>query len=308
MNDFVILTDSTADVDSSLQAEYDIKVLPAHIVINGKEQESFLEWKTVSREEFYAALKKEPDKYKTSPPSTGEMKLKLEEYVKDGKGVIYIAMSSGMSGTYNFAVSAKKLLLEDYPDAKIEIIDSLRFGPAIALMAVNASIMRADGKSMEEVVDSLNESKNEYHQAGWLDDLSFVAKQGRINHAQAFFGTLIGIKPIGEFDFNGMTTVLGKAKGEKQAFSVLIEYIEKTIKDPENQVIFIAHTNRLKQAQKYKEMITERFHPKLVSIKDVYPSCGINVGPGLMAAYYVGAPISKELETEKKIISESLEK
>lgn len=307
MKDYVILADTTADIDCEIQEKYNIEVLTAHLVIDGKEQDSFLKWENVSREEFYADLKKNPSKYKTAPPSSEEMKLKFEEFVKEDKGIIYITMSSGISGTCNFALNAKKLLLEEQPDAKIIIIDSLRFGPAIGLMAVNASILRSQGKTMEEVENYLTETKNCYHQAGWLDDLSFVAKQGRINHAQAFFGTLIGIKPIGEFDFNGMTTVLGKAKGEKQAFEVLINYIEKTIKDPEKQIIFIAHTSRFKQAEKYKQMIEEKFHPLEVAVKDVYPSCGINIGPGLMAAYYVGTPISEDLEFEKKIVSESLE-
>ena len=76
---------------------------------------------------------------------------------------------------------------------------------------------------------------------------------------------------------------------------------------PEEQVVFVATTNRQKAAEKYKAMIEEKFHPKAVEIKDVYPSCGANVGPGLMAAYYVGKPISKDLETERNIIKESIE-
>ncbi|MBQ6077894.1 MAG: DegV family protein, partial [Clostridia bacterium] len=109
-------------------------------------------------------------------------------------------------------------------------------------------------------------------------------------------------KPIGEFDYNGMTTVLGKAKGAKKAYDMLLGYIEQTIERPEEQIIFIAHTDRLKQAELYKEMIEQKFHPKAVYINGVHPACGINVGPGLMAAYYVGKPISKDLSEERAII------
>ena len=103
-----------------------------------------------------------------------------------------------------------------------------------------------------------------------------------------------------------MTTVIGKAKGAKAAYEVLMKYIEKTIENPEEQTIFIAQTNRMPQAEKYRELIQERFHPKEIFINDVFPSCGINIGPGLMAAYYMGKPISRDLSEEKAIIEQAL--
>jgi DegV family protein with EDD domain len=180
----------------------------------------------------------------------------------------------------------------------------LRFGSAIGLMTVYASNLRKEGKTCEQVSEYLNENKNRFHQACWLDDLSFVAKKGRLSHAKAFMGTLVGIKPIGEFDKSGLTTIIGKAKGEKNAFSTLIKYIESTIENPEDQVIFIAQSNRLAQAEKYKEMIQEKFNPKAIYINDTFPANGINIGPGLMAAYYLGKPISEDLQEEKQLFVE----
>ena len=127
-----------------------------------------------------------------------------------------------------------------------------------------------------------------------------------MTHAKAFFGTLAGIKPIGEFDYNGLTTVIGKVKGAKAAYQLLMQYIAKTIDHPEEQIIVVAHTNRLAQAQAYKEMIEKEFHPKEIFVRDVFPMCGISIGPGLMAAYYMGAPISQGLIKEQKIIEDSL--
>ena len=176
----------------------------------------------------------------------------------------------------------------------------------MTLLVLKAHEMYRAGKSIEEVASWLEENKNRFHQAGWLDDLSFVAKKGRITHAKAFFGTLAGIKPIGEFDYNGLTTVIGKAKGAKAAYAALLNYIENTIENPSEQIIFIAQTSRFPQAEKYKELIEERFHPKAIFINDVFPSCGINIGPGLMAAYYIGKPISKDLGEERAIIEKAL--
>ena len=217
-----------------------------------------------------------------------------------------MTISSGISGAYDFALQAKDIICEKY-GVKVSVIDTLRFGPGFGLMAIYASQLREQGKSMEEVAQWLEENKNRFHQAGWHDDLSFVAKKGRLTHAKAFFGTLAGVKPIGEFDYNGLTTVIGKAKGARAAYALLLDYIEKTVEDPEGQIFFIAQTNRLPQAEEYKKMIEEKFRPKAVYIKDVFPSCGINIGPGLMAAYYVGKPISKDLSFEKDLLNKYLE-
>ena len=179
-------------------------------------------------------------------------------------------------------------------------------GLVVAVSAIAGIYFRKAKKKMSEKL-GIDENKNKIHQCGWLDDLSFVAKKGRLTHSKAFFGKLAGVKPIGEFDYNGLTTVIGKVKGAKKAYSVLLNYLENTIENPSEQTIFIAQTNRYTQAVKYKEMIEERFKPKEVVIVDVFPFCGVNVGPGLMAAYYVGKPISKGLDQEKELIQKLIE-
>ena len=309
MNSFTIMADTTCDLGENYQQEYGIKVIPGHFVDPDEtEYISRPAWDVgFTRESFYAALKKNPTGFKTSPPSVGELFDAFSKEAEQGNDILAISISGGMSGTQNFMREAREMTLNKYPERKIVCIDSLRFGPGFGLMVVYAAMHRAAGESIDQVAAWLEENKNRFHQAGWLDDLSFVARQGRLTHAKAFFGTLAGVKPIGEFDYNGMTTVLGKAKGAKKAYEILLGYIEKTIENPEEQIIFIAHTDRLKQAELYKEMIEQKFHPKAVCINGVHPACGINVGPGLMAAYYVGKPISRDLSEERAII-ESLSK
>ena len=313
MEKFVILPDITCDLNADIRNKYDIDVVLGHVSYpNGKEENSMLDWKdcsylkTHTGEEFYEALSKNPNGFTTAPPNIQEFYNAFEKYVKDGYGILSMTLSSGMSGTYNFVLKAKEMILEKYKEAKIECFDSLRFGPGYGLMAIYASILRKEGKTLMEVKDFLEANKNRFHQIGWLDDLSFVAKKGRLSHAKAFMGKLIGIKPLGEFDYNGLTTVIGKAKGEKTAYQAMLTYMEKTIEKPGEQVVVIAHTNRRKQAEYYKQLIQEKFNPKEIYLNDVYPACGINVGPGLMAAYYVGNPISKDLEKEKQLMASIL--
>ncbi|MBQ9414240.1 MAG: DegV family protein [Clostridia bacterium] len=307
MSEFAILADVTCDLDAELQEKYNIHVIPGHMTLPDKrEMETLPEWTLFTREEFYTDLKKRPNEYTTSPPNVQAFTDVFTQYAAKGCPVIVLTISGGMSGTFNFATQAKKAALAQYPDAVIHCVDSLRFGPGLGLMAMYASMKRAEGKTIEETVEWLESNKNRFHQAGWLDDLSFVAKKGRLTHAKAFFGALAGVKPLGEFDYNGLTTVIGKARGAKAAYAALLSYIEETIEDAEDQVIVIAQTNRLPQAEEYKRLIEEKFHPKEVLIRDVYPSCGINIGPGLMAAYYIGEPISEGLEKERAIMEKYL--
>ena len=306
MEKFVIIADATCDLNEEFQKKYDITVIQGHIVVPGLGEISTSQnWERFTREDFFKALKSSPESYSTSPPNIVEYAAEFEKYVSQGIGVIAMTISAAISGSFGFAQSARESVLEKYPEAKIICIDSRRFGPGFGLMVVHAAMLRDEGKSLQETVDIIEERKNTFHQAGWLDDLSFVAKKGRMTHGKAFLGTLVGIKPIGEFDYNGLTTVIGKIKGAKAAYSALLDYIEKTSVDLKDQIVFIAHTDRYDQAEKFRAMIDERFHPKEIYVSDVFAMNGINVGPGLMAAYYTGKPISKDLSEEKKILEEA---
>ena len=306
---FAIMVDCTCELSDQLLKEYDIEMIMGHYTTpDGKEHDAINSWSPEERDQFYKDLKRDPDGYKTSPPNTQECFIEFEKHAKAGIGLLVLCISTGISGTFSFMTKAQEEIKAKYPEAELYIVDTLRFGPAAGLMATYASNLRKEGKSIKEVFEWLEENKNHFHQTGWMDDLSFVAKKGRITHAKAFFGSLIGIKPIGEFDYNGLTTVIGKGKGEKQTIEILLQYIEEFSIDIQNQVIFIATSNRHKQAESFKQLLIEKFHPKAVYINDVMPNCGINVGPGLMAAYYYGKPISKGLVQETEAIKKIMEK
>jgi fatty acid-binding protein DegV len=136
---------------------------------------------------------------------------------------------------------------------------------------------------------------------GTMDDLFFVASKGRISHPKAFLGTLVGVKPMGDFDADGMATVMAKVKGYDKAYKVIVEYVGKTIVDAEEQIVIVAHTLRETQAKTLAGLIAERIRPKEVIISDVYPASGVNIGPGLLAAYYFGDQIT-DLARENAIM------
>ncbi|MGN1104064.1 MAG: DegV family protein [Candidatus Coproplasma sp.] len=309
MKKYIVMADVCCDLSEELRTRFDIKYIKGHMTLpDGSSAETTCDWNTMDSKQFYASLKNKKNVYTTSPANIDEFANAFEGYIKEGYDVLCLTISSALSGTYNFALKAREQVLTSYPDAKVYVVDSMRFSNGLGLLTIHASMLREQGKTIEETVAWIEENKNRFHQTGWLDDLSFVAQKGRISNSKAFFGTLIGIKPIGEFDYNGLTTVLGNAKGEKNAYNVILSYVENMIENPEEQIILIAQTDRLKQAQAYKAMIEERFHPKEVIITDVYAADGINVGPGLMAAYYIGKPISKGLVEERALIEKLLSK
>lgn len=311
MKSFEIVCDVTCDLNEELQERFDIRVMDGYITgPDGKETVSSCHWDSEEQAvAFYNDLKKNPKGYTSAPASPDEVAEYFNKIIEAGQNnILMLTISSGLSGTNAFANKAKEITLEKHPEANIKIVDSLRYSTAFGLIAAKASELREAGKCLEEVYAWVEENKNCYHQMGWLDDLSFLAKKGRLNNFKAFMGTLVGIKPMGDFNQNGLTTVIGKAKGASKAYEAILQYIEKTIVEPENQIIFIAQTNRKSFALDFVKMVEERFHPKEIILTNVHRSTGINVGPGLMAAYYYGKPISEGCREEEAICKEILGK
>ena len=301
---FKIVIDITCDLAPEIRERYGIEYIKGHLTApDGTEIISAMEWGDESCEEFYAKLKKNPDGYKTAPPTLPEVTAVFEEHAKKGEDVLYFCMSSKMSCTYDIACNARDDLKAKYPDVKIFVVDSRKFATGAGLLAVLAAEKREEGIGIEETAAYCEEIKWCIHQAGWHDDLQFSAKKGRISNSKAFMGTLIGIKPCGDFSKDGMTTVLTKIKGEKSAFKILLDYIGETVVEPEKQVMIVASSARRPQAEKFLAMIKERFSPKEIYYTDIYRSSGTNAGPGIMACYYTGKPISEDLKEEGEIFA-----
>ena len=302
---FVVMADPTCDLTREIRDEYGIEIVPGHYMLPDKtDMVNDLTWNALSREDFYNGLRKNPLDYTTAPPNAYEFSQAFGMWAEKGFDILVLTISTAISGTFTFATAGAEATAEKYPDVRIRCIDTLRFGPGIGLLAIIAAQLRDQGLDVDDAAEQVNGMRFNIHQAGWLDDLSFVARTKRMNNAKAFFGTIAGIKPIGDLDPNGMTTIIGKAKGEKSGYELCLKYMEKTIIDPQDHIVIVAHTNREKQALEFKNMIDERIKPGKILMTTVFPSCGINIGPGLMAAYYYGKPVSLNLEEEKKLFSE----
>ena len=305
MDKFVIIADVSCDLNKDIRNKYDLEYLPGHITLpTGEDVLSTLDWESITRDSFYSQLKNKKKTFTTSPASIEETKIKFKEFLDKGINVIYIALSHALSGSYNFALQAKKELEKSYPNRKIEVIDSLRYSTSLGLIAIYASLYKKEGHDFDSTVKYINSLKTKVHQMGPMDDLFFLSRKGRITNAKAFFGTLIGIKPLGDFDPEGRTTILTKAKGKDQAINFTIEYIKKTIVDPENQILCISHTDRKENAELILNRIKKEIKVKDIILVECSPSSAINIGPGLAACFFLGNDISKDMEVEKEIMNE----
>ncbi|MDR3264161.1 MAG: DegV family EDD domain-containing protein [Clostridiales bacterium] len=304
-NSYAIILDASCDFSSALRTRFEIEgCLKGHLTTpESTDSPATNELTDAELEVFYASLKKNKDKYKTSPSSVEEIVSYYETFLLNGQDVLAISMSSTLSVSYNLMLAAKKIALEKYPERKICAVDSMKYSIPIGLLAVKAAQLRAEGRSLEQNAEMLDKIKKTIHQMGSVDDLFWVASKGRISHAKAFFGTVAGVKSMGDFDADGMVTPIAKVSGYKKAYKATVEYVKKTIVSPSEQIVFVAHSARKEQADILASLIRERIKPKEVIVASIQPMSGINIGPGLFAAYYLGAEIT-DLSREKEILND----
>ena len=193
--------------------------------------------------------------------------------------------------------------MEKYPDRKIICVDSLRYSGGDGLLCSFAGEMKKEGKSLEEVAEWLENNKHRCHQTGTVDDLKFLAKMGRCSNVSAFMGSLINIKPLAEFNRDGMNQIITKVTGYKKLFTAMIEYMKATI-EPEPKRIFVSHSFRKAQWLQLQELIRENFPTAEIIPTTVNMANGSSIGPGMVVTFYMGKEISEGLVEETKLLEE----
>ena len=312
MENFAILTDAGGDFTREVLKKYGIEETPTSTVVwpDGSEKPTDLYYETISVEDYFGLMTNKKNNFSSSIPSPGTIYDRLSALAKDGRNIVVFTISSKMSGGYSAFTSIGKDVMEKYPNIKIEVIDTLRYSGAITLLAVQASLYRSQGLSFDEAVEKLKEYRLHIHQAGFLDDLFFLARKGRLSKGLAFMGNLIGIKPLAELcNETGLSQPIGKAKGYKQTMRIFPQYIEKTIGNAEGKPFVITYSLREKQALEMKRIIEEKYHPENLIFVPMGQCTGCNVGPGLAAAFYAGDErVSENCVKERAIMEELLRK
>lgn len=306
MSDFVIIPDSGSDMTSALRERFKIDDILLGVVYfpDGHQEYADVDWEKMTPDEFYSSMSKKDVLYKTAYSPAGDTMKIFEKHLKEGKDILSISLSSGISGAYQSTCLVAKELEAKYPERKIVCVDSLRYSGAFSLIVMKAAEKRAEGASLEETAQYIDSIKNCVHQMGYLDDLFFCVKTGRINNFQAFFGSMVGIVPLADFNSNGLSDVVIKVKGKKTAYDATVKYVKDRIIDGENQTLFISHSNRHSGALLLADMLKKEINPKDIIINDAGMSCGSSIGPGLCAVYFIGKELGPDLQAEKELMKQ----
>lgn len=300
MEKYIILADVTCDLSPEIREYFQIPdYIKGHIHFSdGRDFETTLDWSNISREDFYSALSNKKLEVSTAPASPEEYYLTFKKYAEEGYKILSVSISSKISSTYNVACGAAKRVRQELPGAEIYCLDSYKMSGAMGLLVIYAHILKNEGKSYQEVIDYLEANKHKVHMMGPIDDLIFVARRGRITMGKAIMGSFAGVKPMGDCNRDGYVSVLGKVKGISKALDSTIAYVRRMATDIQDQYILISHSNRAAYAEKLREL-AEGLGAKKVLVSDVFSGCGTNIGPGMVAIYFLGNEISEELTAEK---------
>ena len=305
MEKFIILPDVTCDLSPALREQFGLAdYVRGWVHIDDQPIQTTLDWENISREEFYKTLENKKHTVSSAAASPEEYYQLFRRYLAEGYDVLSMSISSKISVTYNTASAAATRAGAEFPERRIYAFDSLRMSGSFGLLVAYALELQKQGKSFDEVVAWLEENKHCVHQMGPIDDLTFIARRGKISKGKAFMGNLAGVKPMGDCNTDGYVTVLAKVKGIKKALEASATYITRMATDPENQYIFIMHSDREKYANEFKALLESRLNCRAVLVSDVFDGCGTNIGPGMISAYFLGTPVSEECEHEKEVLTE----
>lgn len=290
MSDFVLTCCSTADMPYAYFKKRNIPFVCFHYTMDGKEYPDDL-GQTMPFEEFYDRIK-EGAMPTTSQVNVGQFIDFFEPFLKDGKDVLHISLSSGLSGSYNSACMAKEELLSKYPGRKILVVDSLGASSGYGLITDTAADMRDDGASLEEVYAWIEENKLNVHHWFFSTDLSHYKRGGRISATSAVLGTLLNICPLLNMDNKGKLIPQTKVRGKKRVIAEIVHMMETHAKNGLAYLgkCFISHSACFDDAQMVADRIEEKFlHLNgSVMINSVGTVIGSHTGPGTVALFFFG--------------------
>lgn len=272
-----IVTDSTADLTNEEIEQYDIEVVPLTISING---EIFIDRVNITPLEFMKKMKESAELPKSSQPSSGAFLEVYDRFGSEGFDVISIHMTGGMSGTVNSAESAAKMT-----ETNVTVIDSRFISRALSFQVLEAAKMAKEGRSMEEIVEKLNNIRKHTRLFVVVDTLDNLVKGGRIGKGRAILGSLLNIKPIASLE-NGEYTPVGKVRSHAQVAKYLAKHFFEDLQGKTIKGIGLVHADGHGLALKVKQAIEEHIEYEPINLQDTTPIISTHTGPGAIGFMY----------------------
>lgn len=284
MADYKIITDVTCDLPSDIIEKNDLIVMPMQYSIGGKNYTNYADFREQSIEDFYKEMKNGAETHTVQLNSETYIKT-YKEYLDQGFDILGVIFSSGLSGSFNSCRLACEELREEYPDRKIEIIDTLAASTGEGLIALQACRNKKNGLTLETNKRNLEEFK--LHVSHWftVSDLEYLRRGGRVSNTAAFVGNALSIKPVLHVDDEGHLIPKYKKIGRKSSIREIVNQYKKTV-DKDYPTVIITHAMCEEDAMYLKKLVEKEYNPKEIIISNIGTVIGAHSGPGTLALFF----------------------
>lgn len=292
MKKFIITVDSSCEVSKEILDNLGIKMIYINYSDGQKVYSSNMNHEDYQK--FYENMEKGVV-YKTSQINVQEYYDFFEPLVKENDNILHISLASGLSNTINNVYIANEMLKEKYENANIIPLDSKIASLGVYLIALQAYKLQQEDKDINEAFDLMSNFVKTVNTYFTTDDLTYFARGGRLNKVSAFIGNALKINPVLDCLPNGQLRVVKRLRGRRKAIEYIIERMNNTLIEPENQTLFICHANCETRANELATILMDRFHFKKIETYPMGPIIGAHAGPGLIALFYTGKTRSVEI-------------
>ena len=284
MSEYVISVNSTVDLPKEWLEERAVPVISLKYTIDN---ETYDDMSGLTSKEFFQKLR-EGKMAVTTQVNPEQAKEGLEKIVREGKDILHLAFSSGLSGTYNSMRIAAEELKEEYPERKIIVIDTLCACMGEGLLLYYALKHKKEGMSVEELADWVEQNKLHVCHNVTVDDLHHLQRGGRVSKTAAVLGTMVQIKPIIHVDDEGKLQVIGKERGRKRSIQKIVDMSVERSKGWDNEIIMITHGDCPEDAEYLAKVVREKMGVENILINNIGTVIGSHTGPGVLAVFHMG--------------------
>lgn len=277
-----IVTDSAADLPKEVLAEYGIEVLPLMVYLG---EEEFSDGETLNPKEMFDGMR-EGKVYKTAQVPLHTFREQFQAYAERKEECLYVAFSSGLSGTYQSSVLARNEILEDHPEFQLEIVDTKCASLGFGLVVLKAAELAREGRSLSEVTEAVRSHAEHMEHIFTVDNLEYLQRGGRVSRTAAFIGGLLNIKPVLHME-DGKLIPLEKMRGRRKVLERMTAIMEERGRGLKEQLIGISHGDDLEAAETLRDMIRERFGCDRFLISQIGGAVGAHSGPGTLALFFL---------------------
>ena len=284
---FALFTDCFSNLPGKILSKLNLQVLPCSYLLDGKQVFYDGDIEHFDAHEYYDQLRS--GKQVTTTLLNPQVFLDhFRPALEAGQDVVYVGLSSGVSGTFQSSVMAAQQLAEEFPERTVRVVDSLGAGLGTGILACRGADLRDAGLSAAGAADILGQERMDLCEFFTVDDLNFLKRTGRISAATAMLGSVLNIKPILRGDEEGHIVSCAKPRGRSKAIDALVERYRTRAIDPENRRVAICHGDCPEDAQLLKERICAIAQPGELILCPHEPFTGAHVGPGMVGLFFFG--------------------